>query len=76
MRSDDALGRHVASLTVESLRELLDDQGPEKALQTLVERVVLDPAELTCQIEFKTVPGAKPWLSMASPRGFEPLLPP
>ena len=41
-----------------------------------VERIVLDPEALTCQIEFKAVPGERKWPSVASPRGFEPLLQP
>ena len=76
VRKDNALADHVAALTVEGLRDLLAEQRPEKALDVLVERVVLDPEALTCQIEFKAVPGERKWLSVASPRGFEPLLPP
>ena len=76
VRKDNALADHVAALTVEGLRELLAEQKPEKALDVLVERIVLDPEALTCQIEFKAVPGGRKWLSVASPRGFEPLLPP
>ena len=75
VRKDNALADHVAALTVEGLRDLLAEQRPEKALDVLVERVVLDPEALTCQIEFKA-PGERKWRSVASPRGFEPLLPP
>jgi hypothetical protein len=34
---------------------LLADQSPEKALQTLADRIVLE-RDLTCQIELKAVP--------------------
>jgi hypothetical protein len=48
------------------------DQSPENALQTLVDRIVLE-RDMTCQIELKAVPGRQQrWPGMASPRGFEP----
>ncbi len=75
VRKDNVLADPVAALPREGLRDLLAEQRPEKALEVLVERVVLDPEALTCQIEFKA-PGERKWRSVASPRGFEPLLPP
>jgi len=56
-------------MTVDGLRGLLADQSPEKALQTLVDRIVLE-RDLTCQIELKAVPGRqRRWPGMASLRG-------
>jgi hypothetical protein len=75
LRADDSLSRHFTGLTIDSLRELLADQEPAKAIETLVERVVLEP-DLTCRMLYKAVPGKAGWRSVASPRGFEPLLPP
>ena len=72
VRQDDTLSKQLAGMTVEGLRGLLADQTPEKALQTLVDRIVLE-RDLTCQIELKAVPGRqRRWPGMASPRGFEP----
>lgn len=68
VRADGALSRQLSSLTVARLRELLADQGPAKALQTLVERITLEP-DLTCRIELKAVPGRQRWRSVASPKG-------
>ena len=76
VRKDHTLADYVIALTEEGLRELLDEQRPEKALGALVERDVLDPEAFTGQIEFEAVPGERKWRSVASPRGFEPLLPP
>lgn len=53
-----------------ALRTVLAERGPAKALQGLVERVILDP-ELTCRIDYKALPGRSQWLGLASPRGFE-----
>jgi DNA invertase Pin-like site-specific DNA recombinase len=58
VRADDALSRELASLTVPKLRAILADRTPAKAIQSLVERVVLDP-QLTCRIEYKAVLGAR-----------------
>lgn len=68
MRNDGAFADHVTALTVEGLRELLAEPRPEKTLEVLVERIVPDPEALTCQIEFKAVPGKRKWQSVASPR--------
>ena len=43
-------------------------------LQAAVEQIMLDPASLDCRIHYRIV--ADRTLDMASPRGFEPLLPP
>jgi site-specific DNA recombinase len=72
VRNDDTLSKQLAGMTVEGLRGILADQSPEKALQTLVDRIVLE-RDLTCQIELKAVPGRQQrWPGVASPRGFEP----
>lgn len=64
---DQELSRHLASLTVESLQELLADQDPARRIQTLVERVELS-ADLTCRLVYRAVPGRSGWRSVASPR--------
>jgi site-specific DNA recombinase len=72
VRQDDTLSKQLAGMTVEGLKGLLADHSPEKALQILVDRIVLE-RDLTCQIELKAVPGRQNrWPGMASPRGFEP----
>jgi site-specific DNA recombinase len=68
VRQDDTLSKQLAGLTVDRLRGLLADQSPQKALQTLVDRIVLE-RDLTCQIELKAVPGRqRRWPGVASPR--------
>jgi hypothetical protein len=76
VRADNELTVQLANLTTETLKAILLEQGPEKSLHTLVDRIVLEPDLMTCQIELKAVPGKGRWLDVASPRGFEPLLPP
>ena len=72
VRQDDTLSKQLAGMTVEGLKGLLADHSPEKALEILVDRVVLE-RDLTCQIELKAVPGRhNRWTGVASPRGFEP----
>jgi site-specific DNA recombinase len=68
VRTDDALSRQLSGLTLPKLRALLGDYDPVKALQTLVERITLEP-NLQCQIHYRSVPGRKQWLSVASPKG-------
>jgi site-specific DNA recombinase len=58
IRSDDAVSRELAGLTVEKLRAILADRTPAKAIQSLVERVTLEPT-LECRIEYKAVPGGR-----------------
>lgn len=68
VRQDDTLSKRFAGMTVESLRGLLADQSPGRALQTLVDRIVLE-RDLTCQIELKAVPGRqRRWPGVASPQ--------
>lgn len=68
VRQDDTLSKQLAGLTVDRLRGLLADQSPQKALQTLVDRIVLE-RDLTCQIELKAVPGRqRRWPGVASPQ--------
>jgi hypothetical protein len=69
VRQDDTLSKQLAGMIVDGLRGLLADQGPEKTLQTLVDRIVLE-RDLTCQIELKAVPGRQQrWPGVASLRG-------
>lgn len=70
VRADDALSRELANLTPEKLRGVLAERAPAKALQSLVERVILEP-DLRCQLEYRALSGRRQWLSVASPRGFE-----
>lgn len=68
VRQDDTLSKRLSGLTVDRLRALLTEQNPERALQTLVDRVVLE-RDLTCQIELKAVPGRqRRWPGVASPQ--------
>jgi hypothetical protein len=71
IHQDDTLSKQLAGMTVEGLKRLLADHSPDKALQLLVDRVVLE-RDLTCQIELKAVPGRHNRTGVASPRGFEP----
>lgn len=70
VRAENSLATHVASLTPEKLRDILSDQEPKKAMETLVERIILEP-DLTCRIHYRALPGRSQWRSMASPRGFD-----
>ncbi len=74
-RTDQSLSEQLARLTPQRLKELLLDTDPAKSLESLVERIILEP-DLTCRLHYKAVPGQQAWRSVASPRGFEPLLPP
>lgn len=56
--ADDALSRELASLTIPKLRAILADRTPAKAIQSLVERIILEPS-LTCHLEYKAVLGAR-----------------
>jgi hypothetical protein len=67
---DQVLSGHIAQLTVASLKELLASQDPIRRIETLVERITLDP-DLTCRLHYRTVPGRAGWRSLASPRGFD-----
>jgi len=68
VRQDDTVSKQLAAMTVDQLRGLLADQSREKALQTLVDRIVLE-RDLTCQIELKAVPGRqRRWPGVASPQ--------
>ena len=66
----------VAAILVEQLRQIEGANNYELKglLRAIVERIVLDPSTLECQIHYRF--SAANRLSMASPRGFEPLLPP
>lgn len=62
---DSDLLRQVRELTPGTLRELLLELGgPSEALQTMVDRVILDP-DLSCRLHYRAAGG----LSVASPRG-------
>lgn len=67
LRAEGGLLQHTASLTVAQLREHLAEQGPARAIQTFVERIVLEP-DLTCRLQYKALPGRQAWRSMASPQ--------
>lgn len=67
IRKDTSLSDHIGRLTVTGLREMVADADPAKAIEIFVDRVELD-TELTCRIQYRTIPGAAAWRSMASPR--------
>jgi hypothetical protein len=58
---------------VDSMAQL-DRALLKSRLQGLLEKVYMDPADLNCRIYY-AIPTAT-GLSVASPRGFEPRLPP
>ena len=63
----------LANITDDQVATVLKEAADPKALlKTVVGRITLDPGTLACQIHYQL----PRWLSMASPRGFEPLLPP
>ena len=74
----------LSNVTEKDIRKLLggismqiNDSSRDRLknlISTLVEKITLDPATLECQIHYKVAVDCS--LSMASPRGFEPLLPP
>jgi site-specific DNA recombinase len=70
IRSEATLTEHTGKLTPEQLRERLAEQGPARAIQTLVERIVLEP-DLTCRLQYKALSYREQWRSMASPKGFD-----
>ncbi len=66
----------VRQLTPDSLRELIRSIGdPARLAESLLARVVLEP-DLTGRIEYRAAVEPARSVSMASPRGFEPRLPP
>ena len=70
LRGDDP---HVLEMIGYSDKEKLAPDELRRVLTSLVERVVLDPKTRNFAIRYRLpVPGVK----VASPRGFEPLLPP
>jgi site-specific DNA recombinase len=70
---ESAVRNALANITDEQVATFLKDAVEPKALlNTVVSRITLDPGTHECQIHYQL----PMWLSMASPRGFEPLLPP
>jgi site-specific DNA recombinase len=67
IRAESNLTAHTSSLTPDQLRERLTEQGPARAIQTLLERIILDP-DLTCRIQYKALSYRSEWRSMASPQ--------
>ncbi len=66
----------VAQLVRNLAVEIDDAERPrlKGVLQAAVEQVMLDPASLECRIHYRIAAGRT--LDMASPTGFEPVLPP
>ena len=63
----------LANITDDQVATVLKESADPKALlKTVVNRITLDPGTLECQIHYQL----PRWLCVASPRGFEPLLPP
>jgi len=54
--------------------EVMDREGLKDMLSSLAKKIVLDPANLECQIHNRI--GIEGRNKLASPRGFEPRLPP
>lgn len=70
IRTEASLSESTRELTPEQLRERLAEQGPARAIQTLLERIILEP-DLTCRLQYKALAYRSEWRSMASPRGFD-----
>lgn len=70
IRAEASLSTTTRELTPAQLRELLSEQGPSRAIQTLLERVILEP-DLTCRLQYKALAYRSGWRSVASPRGFD-----
>ena len=74
VESDARMAEELRRITPKSMKALLQDlESPRALLRGLVERVELDPNLDYCRIHYRLPVNS---LSMASPRGFEPLLPP
>ena len=70
---ESAVRNALANITDEQVATILKDAVEPKALlNTVVSRITLDPDTHECQIHYQL----PMWLNVASPRGFEPLLPP
>jgi hypothetical protein len=70
---DAAVRAALANITDDQVAAILRESADPKALlKTVVGRITLDPDTMACQIHYQL----PRWLSVASPRGFEPLLPP
>jgi site-specific DNA recombinase len=70
VQADTSVSAEISKLTVPRLRELLADQEPARAVETLVERITLAP-DLTCRLHYRAVPGSSGWRSVASPKVFD-----
>lgn len=70
VKADTSISAEIARLTPDHLRELLAEQSPATAVQSLVERISLS-TDLTCRLHYKAVPGGAGWRSMASPKAFD-----
>lgn len=68
IRAEAALGEQTRAMTIAQLREHLIE--PAKAVETMVERIVLEP-DLSCQIQYRAIRQRARWLGVASPRGFD-----
>ena len=77
-------GEAMAGINEEAIAPVLDDLAERLAdadparvkdfLPEIIERVALDPATLECRIHYRIAVQSRH--KLASPRGFEPLLPP
>lgn len=70
IRTEASLSESTRELTPNQLRERLSEQGPARAIQTLLERIILEP-DLTCRLQYKALAYRSEWRSMASPGGFD-----
>ena len=70
---ESAVREALANITDEQIATILREAvEPTALLKTVVSKITLDPGTHECQIHYEL----PRWLSVASPRGFEPLLPP
>jgi site-specific DNA recombinase len=66
--AERTVDRSIRELTAGQLKETLIALDDDRAVAAALQRVILDPASTAIQVTYR--------LSVASPRGFEPLLPP
>ena len=79
-------GQLLSNITEKQVAKLLagiavDFEGQDREslkdfISNLVDKIIMDPEQLSCWIHYKIPTSTQRWDSVASPRGFEPRLPP
>lgn len=66
LQRETAVGADLQKMSVSSVRALIRDGDPVKAVRRFVDRVMLEPS-LTCQLQLRRPDRQRGWLTMASP---------